>query len=108
MPIAMSRFYAIFATDKPDMLAVRERVRPFHRAYLRNAASGHGVSVRFGGPTLDARSDTMNGTLLVIEAEHLDDVQRFVSEDPYMHAGIFERVEIRPWHWSLGNPGREV
>ncbi len=103
----MSRFYAIFATDKPGMLATRERVRPAHRAYLRDAAAGQGVFVRLGGPTLDARADSMNGTLLVIEAEHIDDVQRFVSDDPYMHAGIFERVEIRPWDWSLGQPGRE-
>ncbi|MCO4860753.1 YciI family protein [Cupriavidus sp. WGlv3] len=104
----MSRFYVIFATDKPGMLAVRERVRPSHRAYLRNAAAGQSVSVRLGGPMLDARADTMNGTLLVIEAEHIDDVQRFVSDDPYMHAGIFERVEIRPWDWSLGNPERGI
>lgn len=104
----MSRFYVIFATDKPGMLAVREHVRPSHRAYLRNAAAGHSVAVRLGGPTLDAQADTMNGTLLVIEAGHIDDVQRFVSDDPYMHAGIFERVEIRPWDWSLGNPERGV
>ena len=102
----MSRYYAIFATDKPGMLAVRERVRPAHRAYLRNAAADHGVHVRLGGPTLDAQAAAMNGTLLVIEAGDIDDVQRFVSGDPYMHAGIFERVDIRPWDWSLGNPGR--
>jgi len=104
----MPRFYAIFATDKPGMLASRERVRPAHRAYLRNAGAEHGVVVRLGGPTLDAQANTMNGTLLVVEAEHIDDVERFVGGDPYMHAGIFERVEIRPWDWSLGNPGREV
>jgi uncharacterized protein YciI len=105
---SMSRFYAIFATDKPDMLAVRERVRPAHRAYVRNGAAEHSVFVRLGGPTLDMQAATMNGTLLVIEAEHIDDVHRFVSGDPYMHAGIFERVDIRPWDWSLGNPERGV
>ncbi|MGY2491329.1 YciI family protein [Cupriavidus sp. CP313] len=103
----MSRFYAIFATDKPGMRAVRDRVRPAHRAYLR-AAADHRVFVRLGGPTLDAQDETMNGTLLVIEAEHLEDVKRFLCGDPYMHAGLFERIEIRPWDWSLGNPERRV
>jgi len=103
----MSRFYAIFATDKPDMLHVRERVRPAHRAYLRSAAE-HSVFVRLGGPTLDTEAATMNGTLLVIEAERIEDVERFLHGDPYMHAGIFERVEVRPWDWSLGNPERRV
>lgn len=103
----MSRFFVIFATDKPDMLSVRERVRPAHRAYLRGAA-GTNVFVRLGGPTVDAEAATMNGTLLVIEAERIEDVERFVRDDPYMHAGIFERVEVRPWDWSLGNPERRV
>jgi len=99
----MTRFYAVFATDKPGMRAVRERVRPAHRAYLR-AASGHRVFVRLGGPMLDGQGEAMNGTLLVIEAEHIEDVEHFLRNDPYTHAGLFERVEIRPWDWSLGNP----
>ncbi|RWA56425.1 hypothetical protein AU476_03665 [Cupriavidus sp. UYMSc13B] len=103
----MSRYYAIFATDKPGMRAVRERVRPAHRAYLRTADRHH-VFVRLGGPTLDVSGDAMNGTLLVIEAEQIEDVERFLHGDPYMHAGLFERIEIRPWNWSLGNPERRV
>ena len=103
----MARYFAVFATDKPDMLEVRERVRPVHRTYLRTALE-HGVFVRLGGPTLTQQCDAMNGTLLVIEAEGIDEVMAFVDNDPYMQAGLFERVEIRPWDWSLGNPERRV
>lgn len=101
----MARYYAVFATDKPGLRELRERIRPAHRAYLREA-SEHSVFVRLGGPTLAPQCDAMNGTLLVIEAERLDDVERFVHGDPYMRAGLFERIEIRPWEWSLGNPER--
>lgn len=103
----MARYFAVFATDKPDMQGVRERVRPVHRTYLRTATQ-RGVYVRLGGPTLAPKCDAMNGTLLVIEAEGIDDVMEFVSNDPYMKAGLFDRVEIRPWDWSLGNPERRV
>lgn len=103
----MSRYFAVFATDKPGMRSVREQVRPAHRAHLR-AAARHSVLVRLGGPTLDAKDESMNGTLLVIEAEGIQDVERFLSADPYMHAGLFERIEIRPWDWSLGNPEHRV
>ncbi|MGN6649464.1 YciI family protein [Trinickia sp.] len=99
----MARYYAVFATDRPDMREVRERVRPVHRSYLRKAVQ-HGVFVRLGGPTLVPQCDAMNGTLLVVEAEHIEDVMRFIRDDPYMQAGLFERVEVRPWDWSLGNP----
>ncbi|MDT4886907.1 YCII-related domain protein [compost metagenome] len=46
----------------------------------------------------------MNGSLLVVEAASLAEVQAFLDDDPYVRAGIFERVEIRPWNWGLGNP----
>jgi uncharacterized protein len=103
----MSRYFAVFATDKPEMREVRERIRPVHRRYLR-AAMEHGVFVRLGGPTLEPLCGAMNGTLLVIEAEEIGDVMAFVNNDPYMQAGLFDRVEIRPWDWSLGNPERRA
>jgi uncharacterized protein YciI len=46
----------------------------------------------------------MNGTLLVIEAGSLPEVEAFIQDDPYVQAGLFASIQIRPWHWSLGNP----
>ncbi|WP_322045276.1 YciI family protein [Paraburkholderia sp. J67] len=103
----MARYFAVFATDRPDMREARERVRAQHRSHLRTAAR-HGVFVRLGGATLAPQDDLFNGTLLVIEAEGIDEVMAFVSDDPYMQAGVFERVEVRPWDWSVGNPERRV
>lgn len=103
----MARFFAVFATDKPGMREVRERMRPVHRTWLRGNTH-RGVFVRLGGPTLGPQCDAMNGTLLVVEAERIDDVMEFVGNDPYMQAGLFDCVEIRPWDWSLGNPERRV
>jgi uncharacterized protein len=103
----MRRYFAVFATDNPGMREVRERVRPRHRTYLRSA-SQRGVFVRLGGPTLAPTLNAMNGTLLVVEADDIDAVMRFVGEDPYMKEGLFARVEVRPWDWSLGNPEQRV
>ncbi|MNP73759.1 YciI-like protein [compost metagenome] len=46
----------------------------------------------------------MTGTLLVIEAASLPEVEAFMQDDPYVQAGLFASIQIRPWHWSLGNP----
>jgi len=62
------------------------------------------VVVRLGGPMLDDAGATMNGTLLVIEAGSLLEVEAFMQDDPYVRAGLFASLQIRPWHWSLGNP----
>ncbi|GGO79908.1 hypothetical protein GCM10011348_15400 [Marinobacterium nitratireducens] len=93
-------YFAVFARDKPGMGAIRAQVRPEHRKYLREHI--YDLNVVLGGPTLDATAESMNGTLLVIEAETLLEVQRFVADDPYHKAGLFGCLEICPWDWSLG------
>lgn len=94
------RFFAVMATDRPDSLALREKLRPAHRVWLREHPP-HAVSVVQGGPTLDA-GGSMNGTLLIVEAASLREVHDFVAADPYSTAGLFAQVLIRPWQWSLG------
>jgi hypothetical protein len=44
----------------------------------------------------------MNGTLLVVEAADMDAVRAFVAGDPYTEAGVYARVEIRPFVCGLG------
>jgi len=96
-------FFAVVANDRPGMQAVRARERRAHREYLR-APGAHRVTVRLGGPLLADDGRTMNGTLLVVEADSVADVARFVADDPYSLNGVFDRIEIRHWAWGLGNP----
>jgi uncharacterized protein YciI len=93
--------YAVWATDAPGTLAERERVRPQHRARLREPEPHH-VRVVLAGPTFDDAGTRMNGTLLVVEAEHIDAVRAFVADDPYVAAGVYAAYDIRPWHCGLG------
>lgn len=99
-------YFAVWATDRPGMLAERQRVREAHRARLRDPGA-HAVRVRLGGPTLDEVGGPMNGTLLVIEAADIDAVRRFIAEDPYSLVGVYATVDIRPWVWGLGQPQEE-
>ncbi|MEX5341484.1 YciI family protein [Pseudomonas sp. I2] len=99
----MNQYFTVYATDKPGQQDVRERVRPAHRLYLRRPGE-HRVVVRIGGPTWDRGGARMNGTLLVVEAASIEEVQAFVADDPYVQAGLFECLEVRPWSWGLGNP----
>jgi uncharacterized protein len=92
--------FAVWASDRTAALAERERVRPAHRARLREPAP-HPVRVVLAGPTL-ADDGTMNGTLLVVEAEHIEVVRAFVDGDPYIRAGVYDSVEIRAFACGLG------
>lgn len=95
--------YAVWATDRTGALPDRERVREAHRTRLRNPGK-HKVKVLLGGPTLDEGAAAMNGTLLVVEANDIDAVRRFIAEDPYQLAKVYASVEVRPWNWGLGRP----
>ncbi len=93
--------FAVWATDHEGALPTREAVRPAHRARLREPG-GHAVTVVLAGPTLDGAAGAMNGTLLIVDAADIDAVQRFVQGDPYVTAGVYRSVEIRPFVCGLG------
>ncbi len=48
--------------------------------------------VVLAGPLTDK-----TGSLIVIEADSLEDAQRFAREDPYTVHGVFERVDVHPF-----------
>jgi uncharacterized protein YciI len=96
-------YFAVWATDRAGTQQKRLAVRDAHRARLREPGA-HRVKVVLGGPTSSESSDAMNGSLLVIEADDIESVRRFVAEDPYELAGVYASVEIRPWNWGLGQP----
>lgn len=98
----MPVYFVVMATDRPHSLALREKLRPAHREWLRKHP-GHDLVVLHGGPTLDS-DGKMNGTVLIIQAQNLQQVRYFVEADPYSAGGLFADVVMRPWRWSLGQP----
>lgn len=95
-------YFVVFGTDRPGTEQIRADTRPSHQAHLRDHPDP--VKVLHGGPTLTADGGRMNGSMLVVEAASLADVQAFMAADPYSKAGLFETVEIRPWKWGMGAP----
>ncbi len=95
--------YALICTDKPDSLAIRLANRPDHVAYLENLAD----ILVFAGPFMADDGETMNGSLIVIEATSLEAARTIAAGDPFAKAGLFAKVEIRPWLWTMNNPEEE-
>jgi uncharacterized protein YciI len=88
--------FVLSCIDKPDSLALRMATREAHFAY-----AGAQGTVRLGGPFLDAKGD-MAGSLIILEVADLAAAQAFAAGDPYGKAGLFERVDIRPWRATFG------
>ena len=95
--------YALICTDKPNSLALRMANRPEHLAYLQSL----GETLVLAGPFTEPDGVTMNGSLVVVETATLEAARKIAAADPFAKAGVFARVEIRPWLWTFNNPEEE-
>jgi uncharacterized protein YciI len=83
--------YAFVGFDGPRGAELRKRHRPAHLAGLEPlAAAGR---IRHAGPLLDAAGAPV-GSLVLFEAEGLDDARAIAARDPYVTEGIFERYAV--------------
>ena len=78
----MGRLYAIICTDKPNSVAIRKAKRPEHVEYLQSL----GDTLILAGPFTEADGDTMNGSLIVIEAASLDAARKIAA--PLRQSGL--------------------
>lgn len=95
---ANTMLYALICIDKPgEGLALRQQNREKHLGYLRDM----GDRIKSAGPFV-GEDGSPCGSLIILEAETLDEARSIASGDPYAQAGVFERVDIYPWKWVLG------
>ena len=99
--------FAIVARDKADHLQLRMDTREAHVEHLNSLGS----RLLVAGPTLnvDRKPD---GSLVVFEASDKESALAFADADPYSKAGLFERVDVRPYNallgsWPNGDAGEE-
>ncbi len=84
--------YAMIAKDKPNNIDQRMAVRPVHLQHLDSL----GQQLRLAGALLDA-SGTPEGSIVVIEAETIEEATAVFNRDPFVSEGVFASVEIKAW-----------
>lgn len=82
--------FVIIGYDGPEGEAKRKIHRPAHLANMEPLDQAGRVVL--AGPLTDKA-----GSLIVIEADSLEEARKFAREDPYTVHGVFERVEIHPF-----------
>ena len=92
--------YVLSCIDKPNSNAVRMAAREDHLAYVRARLD----QVKLGGPYLNAEGG-MAGSMLIVEAADQAAIDAFSANDPYVLAGLFERVEITAFRVTVGGVG---
>lgn len=92
--------YAIVGEDTPGTLDRRLAARPQHLARL-NALQAEGRLILAGPfPAIDAADPGpagFTGSLIVAEFASLDDARAWADADPYVTAGVYAKVEVKPF-----------
>lgn len=92
--------YMILGKDVPDSLAQRLASRPAHLARLQ-ALQTEGRLIMAGPlPAIDSPDPGaagFTGSLIVAEFPSLVDAQAWANADPYLAAGVYASVEVKPF-----------
>ena len=96
--------YAIVATDVENSLEKRLSVRPAHLERL-NALKDEGRLILAGPhPAVDSNDPGaagFTGSLIVAEFESLAAAQAWADADPYIAAGVYDKVVVKPFKQVL-------
>ena len=93
-------WYVISGEDMPGSLEKRLAARPAHLERL-NALQGEG-RLLLAGPfpaidSVDPGPAGFTGSLIVAEFDSLESAQAWAYADPYVDAGVYARVSVKPF-----------
>jgi uncharacterized protein len=96
--------YLIIGTDVENSLAQRLAARPAHLARLQALADAGRLKMAGPMPAVDSENPGeagFTGSAIVASFEDLSAAQAWADADPYLEAGVYARVEVRPFKWVL-------
>lgn len=93
-------YYVIIASDNPHTLQDRLAARPDHVARLQTLRNEGRLLTAGPCPAIDGNNpgdQGFTGSVIIAEFESLDAAQRWAQEDPYVRAGVYRDVIVKPF-----------
>jgi uncharacterized protein YciI len=97
-------WYAIIGTDKNGTLDARKSARPAHLARLDLLCDAGRLKLAGPFPAIDAEDPGpagFTGSLIIAEFASLAEARAWADADPYVAAGIYANVEVKPFRLVL-------
>lgn len=89
-------YFMLMATDGDDVHEARMAARPDHLKRLE-ALKAEGRLLIAGPNPLPDNPERVSGSLVVAQFESLDAAQEWAENDPYVHAGVYDEILIKPF-----------
>jgi len=93
-------YYAIVSEDVENSLPLRKQARPAHLDRLEALRDQGRLLVAGPCPALDTPDPGeagFSGSVVIAEFESLEDAITWADDDPYVHAGVYQAVSVRPF-----------
>jgi uncharacterized protein YciI len=93
-------WYAIEGHDAPNVLPLRLQARPQHLERLQALHAAGRLLLAGPCPAIDAEDPGpagFSGSIVIARFDSLDDARAWADADPYVAAGVYARVEVRPF-----------
>jgi uncharacterized protein YciI len=92
--------YAIISEDVTDSLAKRQGARPAHLERLQQMDAQKRILVAGPHPAIDSDDPGdagFTGSLIIAEFDSLDQATAWANDDPYVAAGVYKKVTVKPF-----------
>lgn len=96
--------YAIICEDVPDSLPLRVATRPAHLERLQAMTAQNRIILAGPHPAVDSNDPGaagFTGSLIVASFDSLAEAQQWANDDPYVTAGVFRSVVVKPFKQVL-------
>ena len=96
--------YAIFGEDRDGSLPERLQARPDHLARLEQLRQDGRLVLAGPHPAIDSPDPGeagFSGSLVVAEFPSLEAARDWADADPYVAAGVYARVTVKPFRQVL-------
>ncbi|MFY9178950.1 MAG: YciI family protein [Venatoribacter sp.] len=93
-------WYAIISQDVENSLAKRQSVRAAHLERLIALKNQGRLLIAGPHPAIDSEQPGdagFTGSLVVAEFSSLEEAQTWADADPYIGAGVYEKVIVKPF-----------
>jgi len=92
--------YVIFSQDVENSLPLRIKSRPAHIARLQELNEQGRLFVAGPNPAIDSEDPSdagFTGSTVIAEFDSLVDAQAWADADPYIEAGVYASVIVKPF-----------
>ena len=97
-------YYSIYCEESENSLEKRLSARPEHLARLQDLQNQGRLLLAGPNPNIDSEDPGpagFSGSIIIAEFDSLQVAEAWAKDDPFVHAGVYEKVSVKPFKKTM-------